>query len=288
MCEVCKLLDMDRELVAFLVAHGALPAIKEQDERITEIEEKLARRLVSLQVGLESMFIQRLRELGYIPLSILEQETFIADILDPIFADMEEEIAEAAVESAVVARQLTFEEILEQGLELVFTEFSERVLEELRERVYVFSEDTFRRIKGDFRATLVRGYEEGKGIDDIAVDLRADFKDLRDHRLQTIARTEVQGAQNVGIFQTMQDYNVRYKQWLTVRDSRVRGRNPKDRADHYSLHGQVVRMDERFSNGLMHPLDRSGPIEEWINCRCRCRPYIPKKGEAITRTPYYP
>lgn len=40
MCEVCKLLDMDRELVAFLVAHGALPAIKEQDERITEIEEK--------------------------------------------------------------------------------------------------------------------------------------------------------------------------------------------------------------------------------------------------------
>lgn len=280
---------MDEELVRFLVKHKQLPAFKDREDEIESIEQKLINRLGRLQTGLESQFIQAIRELGVIPTNEADQNRLIDLILTTPFEEMQEAIADNSLESSEVGRQLTMEDIADQGMEIAFSNFSEETQAILWERTYQFSADTFTRIKGDFITTLKDGVGEGLGIDDIADRLRADFSNLRHHRLKTIARTEVQGAQNEGINETMQEFNVRYKQWLTVGDSRVRGREAGDRADHVSLHGQVVRFDELFSNGLKHPLDRSrGRIEDWINCRCRMRPYIPRQGEVIMTTPYYP
>lgn len=280
---------MQAEVVKFLSEWGSFPAIKEQDDRIEEIIEALEKRLKRHQIGLESELIQVLRELGYIPDSPIEQQRIIEEILEPVFEKMSQTIADNGLEGAEVGREITLSELAVQGIAVTFSGFNEIVAEELRNRVYVFSKDTFSRIKGDFAQALTDGYIKGLGIDEIAMILRDYFRDLRDNRLRTIARTEVQGAQNMGINKTMEEFSVQYKQWLTVGDSRVRGRGKYDKADHVSLHGQVVRFNEPFSNGLMHPLDREhGPIEEWINCRCRMRPYIPKKGEVILTTPYYP
>lgn len=289
MCSICKLQSIDRELVNFLVKHKQLPAFKDREDEIEAIENKLINRLGRLQTGLESQFIQAIRELGIIPTSEAEQNRIIETILSTPFGEMQEAIADGSLEGSETGRQLTLEDIAEQGMDITFSSFSEEVQERLWTRTYQFSEDTFSRIKGDFIQTLNDGVSEGLGIDDIADRLRADFSNLRHHRLHTIARTEVQGAQNEGINETMTELNVQYKQWITARDSRVRGRSAGDKADHISLHGQVVKQDETFSNGLMHPLDRSrGRIEDWINCRCRMRPYIPRKGEVIMTTPYYP
>ncbi|MGP4041905.1 phage head morphogenesis protein [Gracilibacillus sp. D59] len=280
---------LDEQIVHFLVKHNQLPAFKDREDEIEAIERKLTNRLVRLQTGLESSFIQAIRERGYIPASEAEQNQLIDLILTTPFEEMQEAIADNSLESSEVGRQLTMEDIVQQGMEITFSSFSEDVQEMLWNRTYQFSADTFTRIKGDFIKTLNGGVSEGLGIDDIADRLRTDFSNLRHHRLQIIARTEVQGAQNEGINETMRDFNVRYKQWITVGDSRVRGREADDRADHVSLHGQVVKFDETFTNGLMHPLDRSrGRIADWINCRCRMRPYIPKQGEVIMTTPYYP
>ncbi|UOQ43361.1 phage head morphogenesis protein [Halobacillus salinarum] len=279
---------MNLQVMKFMSSYGFYPAMKDREEEILSIEDRLSNRLFRAQVGLESSFIQALREKGYLPGNPAEQKALIDLIMEAPFEQMSEIISEEGLVSAATGRQLTADDIAEQGVEIALSEFSDQATEELKNRIYTFSKDTFERIKGDFAGTLAAGFEEGVGIDEAARSLRADFSHLRDYRLRTIARTEVQGAQNEGIERTMQDYDVQYKQWLTVGDRRVRGRDSSDRYDHVSLHGEVVRRDERFSNGLMRPLDRSGPIGEWINCRCRMRPYLPKKNETILTTPYYP
>lgn len=281
-------IQMTAKVVDFLVQHGQLPAVKDVDKRLLAVEQRLANKLIGLQGGLERKFIQALRERGRIPSNQRQQMDFISKIFDVPFEDMKQVISEESVEGMEIGRQLSLEDLVELGVEVTFRKFSEEVRDKLRDKVYEFSEDTFSRIKGDFAKTLSKGYEEGLGIDDIAKELRGDFKNLRDHRLKLIARTEVQSAQNEGSHQTLQEYGVRYKQWLTVGDDRVRGNDPTDEYDHVELHGQVVRVDEPFSNGLMYPGERTGDIGEWINCRCRERPYIPKKGEHIITTPYYP
>lgn len=280
--------EMIELVVKFQSDYGFYPAFKERDEEIQTLEEKLARKLHRAQVGLETAFIQELRRRGVMPSRRSQQEAIIDLILNAPFEQMSEYITERAIEAATIGRQLTINDLALQGVSASFTAFSQFVLNRLKERVYTFSQDTFSRIKGDFAKTLSEAYEEGLGIEEAARRLRADFKNLRDHRLRKIARTEIQGAQNEGINETMIDYDVQYKQWITVKDLRVRGRDPSDRFDHVSLHGEVVAFGEEFSNGAKHPLDRSGPIGDWIQCRCIMRPYIPGRNETILTTPYYP
>ena len=279
---------MSRKVVDFLSKYGNMPAIKEVDERILKAEERLNNKLLKLQAGVEAEFIRALRERGYIPGNYRERMRFVSRIFEIPFREMRTVIADESVKGAELGRQLTFEDLLEAGIKIDFKQFSDEVRKKLWEKSYEFSEETFSKIEGEFVQTLAKGYEEGLGIDEVAKNLREDFKNLRDYRLRTIARTEIQGAQNEGANETMREYGVRYKQWLTVDDDRVRGNNPKDEYDHVYLHGQVVEFDEPYSNGMMYPGDRSGDIGDWINCRCRERPYIPRKGEIILTTPYYP
>ena len=54
---------------------------------------------------------------------------------------------------------------------------------------------------------------------------------------------------------------VKTKMWLSARDDRVRDA-------HAVIDGEIVRLNEQFSNGLMFPGDPAGPPEEIIQCRC--------------------
>lgn len=288
MCEPTTQQKMSLKVVKFLSKHGNYPAIKDVDDRILQSENRLNNKLRRLQSGLEAEFIRALRERGYLPKGNREVRRFVSRILDVPFNDMKTVIADESVMGAELGRQITFEELLEEGMNFDFRNFADEVKNKLWEKTYQFSADTFMRIEGDFIKTLTDGEFEGLGIDEVARNLRHDFKDLRENRLKNIARTEIQGAQNEGSHQTMLDYGVRYQQWLTVGDDRVRGNHPNDIYDHVYLHGQVVEVGETFSNGLEYPGDRSGDIGDWINCRCRKRPYIPKRGEVILTTPYYP
>jgi uncharacterized protein with gpF-like domain len=54
-------------------------------------------------------------------------------------------------------------------------------------------------------------------------------------------------------------------EWLTARDDRVRD-------SHQELDGEVAAVGDRFSNGLLYPLDPAGPPEEIVNCRCVALP----------------
>lgn len=273
----------------FLEEVGGLPAYKD----ITEAEEQaiadIQAQLQEAQVGLESAFIQALRDRKKLPQNDKERQSLLRAIFTPIMEKFREVIASGNIVGAGIGRSIMFQELLEQGLNFSFTDFSEKVLSNIWEKAYKFSEGTVASITGNFRETLAGAYEDGIGIDDTVQRLKSDFASLRDSHVSTIARTEIQSSQNLGADETMRELGVQYKQWITARDSRVRGTDPSDRYDHVVLHGEVNENDQQFSNGLAYPGDRTGSEPgQVINCRCRVRPYIPGEDEFILSTPYHP
>ena len=71
--------------------------------------------------------------------------------------------------------------------------------------------------------------------------------------------------------ETYKDNGVRQKQWISTIDEHTR---QDSRADHVSMNGEIVGIDEPFSNGLMQPGDNSGPAYEVVNCRCVLVPIV--------------
>jgi SPP1 gp7 family putative phage head morphogenesis protein len=278
---------MLEEITTFLCNCGELPAFKVVDEATLIAEQKLEKELLRLLVGVENRLLSRLVSLGYIPLDIERRKSFVEEFLKHLYDEVPTVIVNNAMSSAKRGRFLAFDDLEENGVHLSYHEFDSWTYDRLRNKFYTFSQDTAKRIIGDIEDNLANSYREGLGIDQAAESLRKEFTEFRDYRLRLIARTEINAAQNEGIQVTLEDLGVQYKQWLTARDTRVRGHKPEDKANHVKLHGEVVKINERFSNGLFIPGDRTGNIAEWINCRCRIRPYIPHRSQIMIHTPFH-
>lgn len=265
---------MLEEVASFLCVCGELPAFKQVDNETSQAELRLTHELARLFTRVENRVISQLVKSGYIPSTIEGRRLFIEDFIKEIAENFTEQIVETAQQEQKRGRFITLQELREHGMGISFTEFDPWTAEWLKEKVYTFSQSSLDVLVGDVAESLSRSYEQGLGIRDAAKELRKVFQGLRVYRLRLIARTEINSAQNEGAQRTMEEYGVQYKQWLTARDYRVRGNKPTDKANHIKMHGEVVGINERFSNGLYIPGDRTGPIAEWINCRCRIRPYF--------------
>ena len=270
---------MLKEITTFLCNCGELPVFKGVDEATLVAEQKLEKELLRLWVGVENRLLSRLVYLGYIPQDTERRKILVEEFLKHLNEEMPKVILNNAVGSAKRGRFVAFDDLEENGMRLSYTEFDRWTYDRLRKKFYTFSQDTSKRLIGEIEENLAISYQQGLGIDQAAEALREEFKEIRDYRLRLIARTEINSAQNEGIQVTLEDLGVQYKQWLTAKDTRVRGHKPEDKANHVKMHGEVVKIGERFSNGLFIPGDRTGNFSEWINCRCRIRPYIPSKSQ---------
>jgi len=150
-------------------------------------------------------------------------------------------------------------------------DFSPEIYSNLRRQTFTASQHTLNRVKNNIMTILSDGYQKGLGIKEVERNLIKEFTRLRGFEAQRIARTEINSAQNMGNYQTLQDFDVEYQQWWTGQDNRVR-------ETHRELHGMITRVGTIFPNGLFHPGDRTGPIKEWINCRCTGVPYLMPLG----------
>lgn len=122
----------------------------------------------------------------------------------------------------------------------------------------------------------IPGWTEGGNLSDLKDAVRQAFnKEMSFSRARTIARTEVNIAQNTGRYNELRAEGVKKKQWLTAGDEKVR---PSHRD---AANDGPVPMDEPFSNGLMNPGDPDGPPEEVINCRCTLVPVLDDEDLAI-------
>ena len=90
------------------------------------------------------------------------------------------------------------------------------------------------------------------------------------NRARTVARTEVVGAYNGGLYDAFSalvaaDPETKWvKRWLATEDQRTR-------PDHREADGQVVPWGETFDVGgfaMLYPHDPTAPAKEVVNCRC--------------------
>ena len=152
--------------------------------------------------------------------------------------------------------------------------------EYMANKTFVASERTLERVDSDINKIITEGYRDGKGINDVGQRIEKRFNQLKDWESRRIARTEIHGSHMQGIMQGYQDMDVQYTQWSTAHDSRVRGTNPADKADHVKMDGEIIPMGGVYSNGLKYPGDTDGPLREFINCRCGNLPFIMPPGYA--------
>jgi len=253
-----------------------LHAIKQIPKWQRDAEARLTKRLQGVLNAAFTKVIDKLQEMGRIPFGDVARRQLVLAILNSI-PEFQDAVAEEGIGAAEQGRFLTLEILQDLGVAIQFTEFSKHTRDILKEHFFEASRATLDRMVGDVMANLTESYESGLGIDDAAEELKKVFTNMEGYELERVARTEINSGQSQGAHRTMVEYGVRYHQWWTAQDERVRH---DSKANHREMHGQIVKLGEEFSNGLKRPGDKSGEIEEWINCRCRAVPYLIPKGKA--------
>lgn len=152
--------------------------------------------------------------------------------------------------------------------------YSDRVYSQLKNQTFQGSASTMERVNTNINNVLSEGYRTGLGNKEIGKNIQKEFKGLKTHEATRIATTEVNGAQSLGAYEQYFVDNQEYHQWLSAGDSRTR-------LTHSELDGEIVKVGTPFSNGLLYPGDRNGPIKEWIRCRCTTVPWICPYGMMV-------
>lgn len=249
-----------------LAHHGYLPALYRVPHSQTLMEKKFIAALAAALEGIGSDLLPELE--GRKPAT----PEMLFGIVTEEFARRDGAIAAAYKQHIALALDRGLKNGAKQvGISMDWGLKDPNVRRVIEERAFVASQKTTETMIGDVKGTLLKGWEEGKGSDMLAKDLGSCFKELKGPHLEMIARTEVGSAQNEGTMMSYEKAAVEQIQWLATLDDRTRGNKPSDRANHLILHGVVVKLGEKFSNGLRFPGDKLGPIEEWIACRCGVR-----------------
>ena len=139
--------------------------------------------------------------------------------------------------------------------------------EDLLQKTFIASKRTLARVTSDLNQIITEGYTSGKGINVVANMLTRRFDQLETWEAKRIARTEIHNSHNQGVMRIYDEVGVEYTQWIAANDDRVR-------ESHEEIDGEIIRIGDKYSNGLSYPGDTSGPIEEWINCRCSNAPFV--------------
>lgn len=119
--------------------------------------------------------------------------------------------------------------------------------------------------KKKIRSVIMQGVLQGESVPKIAKRLET-VVDMDKKAAVRNARTLMTSAQNEGRMEGLkyaESVGIKIKkQWLATLDDRTRD-------SHALLDGEIVEVDEEFSNGLMFPADMSSddPAEVY-NCRC--------------------
>ena len=119
-------------------------------------------------------------------------------------------------------------------------------------------------LKLDVMRDISRGIAQDLSYQEMARNLKT-TTNIDYNKCLRIAKTEghrvqCESAFNVQIKAKEKGANI-MKQWDSTLDSRTR-------PSHQKVDGELVEVEEKFSNGLMYPGDPDGTAKEVVNCRC--------------------
>lgn len=157
------------------------------------------------------------------------------------------------------------------NMNIAFTLYDEQTVERLvkekpdllpKSKVNIPTNKTWN--KQQLTSAMMQGIMQGETLDQIAERL-ASVTDMNEKSAIRNARTMLTSAQNggrhAGALRAQAMGIELEKMWLAslmfnTRDS------------HRALDGTIIKLEEKFSNGLMYPGDASGSPSEVYNCRC--------------------
>ena len=119
-------------------------------------------------------------------------------------------------------------------------------------------------LKTNVRMEISRGIAQSLSYQEIARNIK-NTTNVDYNKSLRIAKTEghriqCESAYNVQVRAKQKGADI-IKQWDSTLDRRTR-------ESHQKLDGEIVGVDEKFSNGLMFPGDSNGMASEVVNCRC--------------------
>ena len=119
-------------------------------------------------------------------------------------------------------------------------------------------------LKTSVRMEISRGIAQALSYQEIARNIK-NTTNVDYNKTLRIAKTEghriqCESAYNVQVRAKQKGATI-VKQWDSTLDSRTR-------ESHQKLDGEIVNVNEKFSNGLMYPGDPNGSASEVVNCRC--------------------
>ncbi len=167
------------------------------------------------------------------------------------------------------------------GIVGAFDITSPKVLEFLETQTIALVGEKLTNVNSAVRAAIAEGIASGAPIASMRGLVQDALTATREPwQLDRIARTEVHAAQEGGGHLSAEQNGVEFKQWISARDSRVRGLEPTDDANHDGIERAgpipigVPYQDPRSGAHLMYPGDRSGAHSgaDTINCRCASVP----------------
>lgn len=143
-------------------------------------------------------------------------------------------------------------------------ELTQRIQKVLQSRASQFGLGVSATTRDKITAVIEAGIEQGQGAHEISDAITGVYDEFPTWRADMIARTESTAATQEG---TMEGYKqsevVKGKEWVNAHDARVR---PEHQNQPVGVGGEVVGLDEVFSNGLAYPQEP--------NCRCVLAPAI--------------
>ncbi len=140
---------------------------------------------------------------------------------------------------------------------------NEEVRAYISEKTMTFAGEVNETTKDRLRETLSQGIEEGETMEDLKKRVEHTFDVRKGAAARAVARTETAGSVNGGWLQAYKQSKViEKKEWYHA------GSSLNDRPEHIAMSGEVVKLDERFSNGLMFPGDPNASPDETVNCKC--------------------
>jgi len=148
-----------------------------------------------------------------------------------------------------------------------FDVFDPKISAYLAEKTMKFAVSINRTTDNQLRESLVQGVTAGETMVKLTSRVQTVFHYAETYRNERIARTEVLSSYNYASQAAYVDAGIEKNEWLATKDSRVRD-------SHAALDGQIRKIGEEFSNGLVAPGDISGPANEVINCRCTLLPVV--------------
>lgn len=208
---------------------------------------------------------QRGIDLTYVkqPSQIYEPWLFDPDEWQIILEDAARPFIEASMEEGAAFGIADIGQRLGVTIALDFDVKDPRIAKIIEDKLHTFSfevnKETTRLLKAEFREAI----KKGESIPKIEKRVKKVFGFTKKSRVNAIARTEIGGAYSAGNFESMVESGVvATKKWINSRDAKVRHSHRKP------LDGEVVPVNELFSNGLRFPRDWFGALAEFINCRC--------------------